>query len=78
MFLTTWADVLNQSLQGLFWGLVQFIPYLVVAIVIFILGWLVGAGLGRLVAQVVAALKVDQALRAAGVEKAISHSKRRR
>ncbi|MDB5189570.1 MAG: small-conductance mechanosensitive ion channel [Parcubacteria group bacterium] len=74
MFLTTWADVLNNSLQSLFWGLVQFIPNLIVALVIFIVGWLVGAGLGRLVAQVVAAIKVDQALRAAGVEKVVERA----
>ncbi len=69
MFFTTWADVLTVSFQNLFWGLVQFLPNLVVAVVIFIIGWLVGAGLGRLVAQVVGALRVDQALRSAGVER---------
>lgn len=74
MFLTTWADVLNQSLQSLFWGLVQFLPNLVVAIVIFLVGWIVGAGLGRLVAQVIASIKVDQALRAAGVEKVVERA----
>jgi len=74
MFLTTWADVLNQSLQSLFWGLVQFIPNLVVAIIIFIVGWLIGAGLGRLVAQIISAIKVDQALRAAGVEKIVERA----
>ena len=74
MFLTTWADVLNQSLQSLFWGLVQFLPNLIVAIVIFLIGWIVGAALGRLVAQVIAAIKVDQALRAAGVEKVVERA----
>lgn len=74
MFLTTWADVLNSSLQGLFWGVVQFVPNLIVAVIIFIIGWLVGAGLGRLVAQVISAIKVDQALRAAGVEKVVERA----
>jgi hypothetical protein len=74
MFLTTWADVLNQSLQSLFWGLVQFVPNLLVAIIIFVIGWLVGAGLGRLVAQVIASIKVDQALRSAGVEKVVERA----
>jgi hypothetical protein len=74
MFLTTWADVLNGSLQSLFWGLVQFVPTLVVAVLIFIIGWLVGAGLGRLVAQVIASLKVDHALRVAGVEKVVERA----
>ena len=74
MFLTTWADVLTQSFQNLFWGLVQFIPNLVVAVIIFIIGWLVGAGLGRLVEQVIGSLRVDQALRAAGVERVLDRA----
>jgi hypothetical protein len=74
MFLTSWADVLTQSFQNLFYGLVAFIPNLVVALVIFVIGWLVGAGLGRLVAQVVDAIKVDQALRAAGVERVLTRA----
>lgn len=68
MFINTWANVLQQSFYGLFYGTVAFLPNLIVALVIFIIGWLVGAGLGRLVAQVVDAAKVDQALRSAGVE----------
>ena len=74
MFLNTWADVLNQSFQNLFYGLVAFLPNLVVAIVIFIIGWLIGAALGRVVAQVVNSLRVDQALRAAGVERVLERA----
>ncbi|MBA3789248.1 hypothetical protein H0X32_02535 [Patescibacteria group bacterium] len=74
MILTTWADVLNQSFQSLLYGLVLFIPNLVVAIIIFIIGWLVGAGLGRVVAQVVKAIRVDEALRAAGVDRVVDRA----
>ena len=74
MLLTTWADVLTQSFQSLTYGLVLFIPNLVVAIIIFIIGWLVGVGLGRLVEQVIKAIRVDDALRAAGVEKVVSRA----
>jgi len=74
MFLTTWAEVLNQSFQNLFYGLVAFLPNLLVALIIFILGWLVGVGLGRVVAQVINSLKVDQALRAAGVERVLERA----
>lgn len=49
-------------------------PNLLVAIIIFVIGWLVGAGLGRLVAQVIASIKVDQALRSAGVEKVVERA----
>ncbi len=74
MVFTTWADVLSQSFQNLFYGLVAFIPNLVVAVVIFIVGWLVGVGLGRVVKQVVDALRVDNALRSTGIERLLSRS----
>ncbi len=74
MVFTTWADVLSQSFQSLFYGLVAFIPNVVVAIVIFIVGWLVGMGLGRVVAQIVNSLRVDQALRSTGIERLLSRA----
>jgi hypothetical protein len=74
MVFTTWADTLNASFQNLFYGLVAFIPNLIVAIVIFVVGWLIGVGLGRVVAQIVDALRVDQALRAAGVDRVVNRA----
>lgn len=74
MAFTMWANVLSQSFTGLFYGLITFIPNLVVAILIFIVGWLVGAGLGRVVKQVVDALRVDHALRSTGIERVLSRA----
>jgi hypothetical protein len=74
MVFTTWADTLNASFQNLFYGVVAFIPSLVVAIIIFVVGWLIGFGLGRVVEQIVDALKVDQALKAAGVDRVVSRA----
>ncbi len=74
MVFTTWADVLSQSFQNLFYGLVAFIPNLLIAIVIFIVGWLVGVGLGRVVSQIVNSLRVDQALKATGIEHLLSRA----
>ena len=74
MVFSTWADVLSQSFQNIFAGLVAFIPNLVVAIVIFIVGWLVGVGLGRVVAQIVNSLRIDQALKSTGIESLLSRA----
>lgn len=74
MVFNTWANVLSQSFQNLFYGLVAFIPNLVVAIVIFIVGWLIGVGLGRVVKQIVDALRVDHALRSTGIEGLLSRA----
>jgi hypothetical protein len=74
MVFSTWADTLNASFQNLFYGVVAFIPNLVVAVIIFVIGWLIGLGLGRVVEQIVDALKIDQALRAAGVDRVVSRA----
>ena len=68
MLLSNWGDVLQLSFQNLWVGVVNFVPNLVVALVILVVGWLIGALLGRAVWQVFKSLKVDEALRRAGLE----------
>ncbi|MDO8424183.1 MAG: hypothetical protein Q7S54_01050 [bacterium] len=68
MLLNNWGEVLTLSFQNLWVGVVNFVPNLVVAIVILVLGWLIGALLGRAIAQVFRSLKIDEALRRAGFE----------
>src|SRR3989344_3510672 len=68
MLLNTWGEVLTLSFQNLWVGVVNFVPNLVIAIIILILGWLVGALFGRAIWQVFKSLKVDDALRRAGFD----------
>jgi len=59
---------LALSFQNLWMGVVNFVPNLVIALIILILGWVVGAMFGSAVKQVFKSLKVDDALRRARVE----------
>ncbi len=68
MILSTWGQVLTLSFQNLWLGIVNFVPNLLIAIIILILGWLIGALFGRAIWQVFRSLKVDEALRRAGFE----------
>ncbi|MGC9602292.1 MAG: hypothetical protein ABSE76_00905 [Minisyncoccia bacterium] len=68
MVIQTWVQVLQQSFYNLLWGVVSFIPNFVFAVVIFLIGWFVGVLLGRVVDEAIKAIRVDHALRAAGVE----------
>ena len=68
MLLQTWSEVLRLSFQNLWVGVASFVPNFVVAIIILILGWLIGALLGRAIWQVFKSLKIDDALRRAGFE----------
>jgi small-conductance mechanosensitive channel len=69
---TSWLELIVQSFQQLWLDVVGFLPTLVIAIAILIIGWIIGAGIGRVVARLIQALKVDNALRNAGIEEAVS------
>lgn len=64
----TWGDVFNASLQDLWWGFIQFIPSLVVAIIFFIIGWVLGGLIARALEHVLNALKVDKLFQSIGAE----------
>src|SRR3989344_7874739 len=64
----TWGDVFNRSLQELWWGFVQFAPKLIIAIILFAVGWILGSLLAKGFEQVFATLKVDKALRSVGAD----------
>jgi small-conductance mechanosensitive channel len=68
MTVDMWSQVLAQSFTNLWVGVIGFVPNLVIAILIVIIGWAIGALLGRVVSQVIKSLKVDDGLRKAGVE----------
>lgn len=68
----TWGDVLIGSFQQLWGGIISFIPKLIIALIIFIAGWIIAVALGRLVSQIIRALKVDKVLQAIGAESALS------
>jgi len=70
--LNTWTDILNNSFQQLWAGVISYIPNLVVAIVIFIVGWVIAVAIGKFIAQLISAVKVDKALSAAGVEEILA------
>jgi len=68
MIINTWGEVLSLSFTNLWLGVVGFVPNLVIAIVVVLLGWGIGALFGRVVHQIIRAIKIDEALRKAGVE----------
>ena len=74
MLIETWASVLTQSFQNLWIGVVQFLPNVVVAIIIFALGWLIGAALERVIAQVIRSIKIDHALKSAGFDAVLARA----
>jgi hypothetical protein len=65
-FLQTWSTVLNGSLVSLWYGFIGFIPNLLGAIIIFIIGWFVGSIVGKAVIHLLEAIKVNKLFDSAG------------
>lgn len=66
MLLQNWGGVFSQSLIGLWYGFINFVPGLLGAVILFIIGWAVGSIIGKAVTQLVSVLKVDSLFESAG------------
>src|SRR3989344_4115649 len=66
--LETWSEALQTAFEDLWLGVLNFVPRLVMALIIFLVGWAIGALLDKVVAQVVSSLKIDAALRRAKLD----------
>lgn len=62
------VDILGQALVDTGMTLIAFLPSVVIAIIIFALGWFAGTVLGKAVEHLVSALRVDRALHKAGFD----------
>lgn len=62
------TNIIGQSLVDTTLTLATFLPKVVGALVIFVLGWAAGSILGRTVTHVIGLLRIDKALNKAGVE----------
>ena len=70
----TWGDVFNASLQELWWGLIQFAPRLIIAIILFILGWVISSIVAKAFEQVFKALNVDKLFNKAGANQILNRA----
>jgi hypothetical protein len=61
-------DSLESSMGTLWFDVMQFLPQLVIAMLILVVGWIVGGMLGKLVTKGFHTLKLDTALDKAGVD----------
>ena len=67
----TWASVLQSSFEEVFTGVLAVVPNLIIAIVIVLLGWIIGAALSKVVSQIIKSIKLDKALSSAGLDEVV-------
>lgn len=64
----TWGDVFSSSLTNLWYGFISFVPNLLGAIILFIIGWLVGSFVAKAITHLLDMLKLNKLFESAGVE----------
>lgn len=74
MIVNTWGNVLNNSFQSLWTGILMFIPSLIVAIVILFIGWAIGALVEKAIDRFFKMMKFDEALKKAGFEETVKRA----
>ncbi len=73
-FVENWGAVFTQSLQGIWFGVASFVPTLIIAVIIFAIGWVLATLIEKLVESVFKSLKIDEALKGAGVEDVVKRA----
>lgn len=68
MIVQNWTDVIVGSLQNLWIGFANFVPNLIAAIIVLIVGLIVAAGLGALVEKIFESLRLDPFLEKLGLK----------
>jgi len=70
MIVTQSADAVQGSFYDLWFTVAQYLPAILAAVIVFVIGWIVGIILYRVVVEVVRILRIDEALKTAGVNEA--------
>lgn len=74
MLITSWGELFTLALQNLWYGFAMFVPKLLLAVILFFIGWYVASIIGKAFAQVIGALKIDNLFRSTGLEKVLERA----
>jgi len=60
MTVQSWSSITVNALQNLWEGFIDFIPELIGALIVLIIGWLIASWIGKLVAEILKRLRIDR------------------
>ncbi|PIS17239.1 MAG: hypothetical protein COT59_01720 [Candidatus Nealsonbacteria bacterium CG09_land_8_20_14_0_10_42_14] len=60
MIITNWLDTTIIALKSLWIGFINFIPNLIGALLVFVIGWVIAVAVGKLVAEVLKKIRFNQ------------------
>lgn len=70
MILSQSAGAVQGSFYDMWYTVAQYLPAILAAVIVFVIGWIIGVILYRVVVEIVRVLRVDDAVKAAGLNDA--------
>jgi len=55
-----WSAITLQAFSNVWQGTVEFLPKLIIGLIVFVLGWLVSSGIGKIVARILRQISFDK------------------
>lgn len=74
MLIQSWGQVFLLSLQGLWYGFIEIFPKILLAVIIFLIGWVVASTISKLVTAGVDALKIDRLFKSEDLDNMLSRA----
>lgn len=71
MIVTNWLDTTIVALKNLWLGFIEFIPSLIGALIVFIIGWVIALAIGKLVAEILKKVRLNQIFEKGGWKSAL-------
>lgn len=71
MIITGWLDTTIIALKNLWLGFIDFIPNLIGAIIVFLIGWLISIAVGKLIAEILKRIKFNRIFEKGGWKTAL-------
>lgn len=74
MILADWLDVTVEALINLWTGFIIFVPKLLGALIVFIIGWIIAIIIGRIIAEVLRKLQFNKVFEKGGLRQALQRA----
>lgn len=66
-----WSNITIEALQNAWQGFLLFLPKLIGAIIVFVIGWFVSIGIGKLISEILKRLRIDRVFEKTGWKEAL-------
>lgn len=69
--ITDWSNITLQALQNAWEGTIEFLPKIGIGLLVFVIGWIISSGIGKLIARALRKINLDRLFQKSGWKSAL-------